>query len=150
VVRPVYVRLSPEEEAALAALSRAEDRPFRNQLLRLIREGLLRAGYLKVASSRAPARAQDNKGDPQERVLRARAGGYGARARHSADELLGEANRAFRSSFSAGHECAVCPAYAMPSNLPSDEVARRSKALRRLHFTRLALKSALVRARKSR
>jgi hypothetical protein len=49
-VRSVYVRLTANEEAALVALSRAEDRPSKTQVRRLIREGLARSGYLDPSS----------------------------------------------------------------------------------------------------
>jgi hypothetical protein len=85
---------------------------------------------------------------PAERKLRARLGGYAARVHHTGDELLREANRAYRDSFRDGHRCAVCPDVRMAAGLTAEEVVRRAEALRRAHYTRLAMLSA--RARSSR
>jgi hypothetical protein len=79
---------------------------------------------------------------PAERVLRARLGGYAARAKHDGVKLTAAARATFATSFRAGHACRVCPLVEMPSGLPEAEVVRRADALRRAHYTRLALRSA--------
>lgn len=48
----------------------------------------------------------------------------------------------FRARFAYGHECAICPPVAIPSELPVAERERRADAIFRLHFARLARRRA--------
>jgi hypothetical protein len=83
---------------------------------------------------------------PAQRVLRARVGGYAARAKHDGRELTTLARAAYRDSFRRGHSCVLCPAYRMPTGLSDAEVTRRADSLRKAHYARLSLKSAKTRA----
>jgi hypothetical protein len=74
-----------------------------------------------------------------------RLGGYATAARYDGLAITGEARTTFRESFRAGHSCKLCPVFAMPEGLPESEVARRAEALRRAHYTRLAIASGKAR-----
>lgn len=85
--------------------------------------------------------------DAALRVLRARLGGYATAARHDTRAINAKARATFRESFALGHGCALCPRVDLPVDLTDTERARRGEALRRLHYGRLALKSARTRRR---
>lgn len=74
---------------------------------------------------------------PEQRSLRARLGGLTTAARHDTREITAPARRAFLQRF----EDEVDP----DRTLPPPERARRAEAAKRLHFARLAMKSAQAR-----
>ena len=78
-----------------------------------------------------------------------RLGGLATAARHDSREINAKARDTYRTSFRSGHGCALCPIIAIPAGLPEVEVDRRAVALRRLHFTRLAIRSAQARTGKA-
>ena len=78
---------------------------------------------------------------PAERILRARLGGLTTAARHDTREITAPARAAFMSRF----EVEVDPA----GTLAPAERARRAEAARKAYFTRMALKSAQSRAKRS-
>lgn len=78
---------------------------------------------------------------PEQRALRARLGGLATAARHDTREVTAPARRAFMARF----EALVDP----DGTLPPAERARRAEAAKRLHFSRLALKSAAARKRRA-
>lgn len=73
-------------------------------------------------------------GDPSDRVLRARLGGYARAAKYDGKEMTAPARRGFDARF----EREVDP----NNELPPAERARRAEAARKAYFTRLALRSA--------
>jgi hypothetical protein len=75
---------------------------------------------------------------PEQRILRSRIGGLTTAARGHVN--TSPARAAFEARFYDG----------IPADLPAPERDRRAAAARRLHFTRLALASSLVRARRRR
>lgn len=85
--------------------------------------------------------------DAAQRVLRSRLGGYATAAKYDSREINAKARQTYRDSFQAGHECKLCPAFVMPDGLSPDEIERRALALRRGHFTRLAMASSRRRAK---
>jgi len=78
---------------------------------------------------------------PGERRLIGRLGAYTMLARHDPLEITRSAREAFRSKF----EHDVDP----DGVLPLEERLRRAEMARKAHFTRLALKSAEVRRKRS-
>lgn len=78
---------------------------------------------------------------PEQRALRARLGGLATASRHDVREVTAPARRAFLQRF----EDEVDP----DRTLPPAERARRAQAARRLHFSRLAMKSAAARKRRA-
>src|SRR5262245_26874719 len=71
-----------------------------------------------------------------QRVLRARAGGLSTAAKGHV--VVGPAHKAFQARFYAN----------LPDGLSQAEQDKRAAAARRLYFTRLALKSSVVRSEK--
>lgn len=69
----------------------------------------------------------------------ARLGGLAKAARYDGVEGTAAARATYRASFSSGHSCALCPAVAIPADLPLAERERRGLALRRAHFVRLGM-----------
>ena len=86
--------------------------------------------------------------DAQQRG-RSRLGGLATAARYDSREINAKARDTYRTSFRSGHGCALCSTITIPAGLPEVEVDRRAVALRRLHFTRLALRSAQARTGKA-
>ena len=84
---------------------------------------------------------------PAQRVLRSRLGGSATAARHDSREINAKARATYRDSFRTGHGCAVCERVDLPADLSDAERTRRAEALRKLHYGRLALKSARGRGR---
>lgn len=78
---------------------------------------------------------------PEQRSLRARLGGLSTAARHDTREITSNARAAFMARF----EREVDP----DCILPPGERARRAEAAKKLHFARLALKSAEARRRRA-
>jgi hypothetical protein len=74
---------------------------------------------------------------PEQRSMRARMGGLATAARHDSRELIRPARAAFDQKFLDE----VDP----DRSLPEDERNRRVAAARRLHFTKMAFRSAQVR-----
>jgi hypothetical protein len=79
-------------------------------------------------------------------VLAGRLGGYSRAARHDGELMTRKARQTFALSFLSGHGCKVCPRVDLPASLTDAERARRGEALRRAHYTRVALESARARA----
>jgi hypothetical protein len=88
--------------------------------------------------------------DAALRVLRSRLGGYATAARHDSRAINAKARATYRESFREGHDCVVCPRVEIPAGLTDAERDRRGEALRKLHYGRLALRSARRRRRGSR
>lgn len=86
--------------------------------------------------------------DATQRQQYSRLGGYATAARYDGHAINAKARATYRDSFRAGHGCKLCPAFTMPEGLPEAEVARRAEALRRGHFTRLAIASSRARAKR--
>jgi hypothetical protein len=82
--------------------------------------------------------------------LNSRLGGYATAARYDAMVITGKARSTYRESFRDGHRCKLCPAFTMPEGLSEGEIVRRAEALRRAHYTRLAIASGNARRRTSR
>lgn len=78
---------------------------------------------------------------PQEATLRARIGAYALHAKHDPREITQNARQAFLARFIDE----VDP----DRTLPDDERLRRAEYARKAYFARLALRSAQVRAKKS-
>jgi hypothetical protein len=78
---------------------------------------------------------------PEERSLRARMGGYAVSAKHDTREITKPAREAFMARF----ERQVDP----DGVLPEAERQRRAEAAKKLHFQRMAWKSAKVRRARS-
>jgi hypothetical protein len=76
--------------------------------------------------------------DATVKRLRARAGGLSRAARYDGLVVTARARQTFRDSFLDQ----------VPCDLPESERARRAEALRKLHYTKMALKSAVVRSKK--
>jgi hypothetical protein len=78
-------------------------------------------------------------GNPSDRILRARLGGFARAAKYSGDDLTGPARRGFEQRFLREVD---------PDNLlPEHERERRAEAARKAHMTKLALRSAQARRR---
>ena len=73
-----------------------------------------------------------------ERVLNGRIGGLKVAATHDPKVYTARARATFLASFIEQ----------VPTDLPDEERERRADALRRLHFARLALKSARARSKR--
>jgi len=80
---------------------------------------------------------------PQARKLRARQGAYAQHAKYDTRETTAAARLAFRESFAA-------KVRAEHPELGEPEVQRRADAARRAWYSGIALKSAVVRARRTR
>ena len=74
---------------------------------------------------------------PEQRVMRARAGGYAKAALYAPDELVGPARRGFLARF----------AHQVDPDLQLDDIERerRARAALRSHMQVLALRSSLAR-----
>jgi hypothetical protein len=83
-----------------------------------------------------------------QRALYSRLGGFATAAGHDSRAINAKARSTYRESFRIGHRCKLCPAFLMPEGLPESEVDRRSKALRRAHYVRLAIASGKARRRR--
>ena len=70
--------------------------------------------------------------------LAGRLGGLTRAATHDGLTVTAKARGTFSASFQDGHGCAVCNRIEIPPDLPPAERERRSVALRRLHYTRIA------------
>jgi hypothetical protein len=80
--------------------------------------------------------------------LAGRVGGLTRSAMYDGREMTAAARQRYRQSFAFGHECQLCPKVQIAAQLPLSERQRRAEALRRAHFSRLALASARARARR--
>lgn len=78
--------------------------------------------------------------DPELRRQISTLGGLGRAARESPEQMLEAANRTYRDSFRAGHQCGMCPTVTIPQDLPADEIERRAKALFSAHMRRLRMR----------
>jgi hypothetical protein len=76
---------------------------------------------------------------PEDRILRARIGGYARAAKYDAGELTAKARRGFEARF----EREVDP----EGVLPPVERARRAEAARKAYMTKLAMRSRAARRR---
>lgn len=61
------------------------------------------------------------------------------------EDIFAEAQRRFRESFQIGHACKACPAVTLDPALPDDQRRLAAERLRRLHYQRLAERSAAKR-----
>lgn len=68
-----------------------------------------------------------------------RIGGLTKAALYDSRDGTAKARDAFWNSFLEGHGCKVCAKIDIPSDLPSPERHRRADALRRRHFSSIAL-----------
>jgi len=75
-----------------------------------------------------------------------RKGGLTKAALHDGREGTAAARVAFRDSFFDGHACKVCDRIDIPPDLPAHERRRRADALRRRHYSALALAKAQKKA----
>ena len=67
---------------------------------------------------------------------------FAVQARYGSTAINERARAVYKDSFRAGHSCRLCPAIVIPEGLSGAEIDRRAVALRRAHFTRLALASS--------
>lgn len=67
-------------------------------------------------------------------------GGLSFAARNDVHASAARARAGQIASYAEGHECSLCPPTVIPADLPDEERARRSLALRKVHMKRLALK----------
>lgn len=84
------------------------------------------------------------------REQQARAGRIGGRARwihhpHAPEGIFDEAQRRFRLSFLIGHGCRACPQIDLDPTLSDEDRRLAAERLRRLHYQRLAERSAAKR-----
>lgn len=80
--------------------------------------------------------------------LAGRVGGLRRAALHDGEAMTRQARDSFRASFETGHGCSVCPRIDIPAGLPAEERRRRGEALRRAHYSAVAMASARSRAKK--
>ncbi|HVM29377.1 MAG TPA: hypothetical protein VM305_01210 [Candidatus Limnocylindrales bacterium] len=84
---------------------------------------------------------------PAERTMRARIAAFSSHLGQDGSTRTQAARRSFADSFRTGHSCRVCPSWTMPDGLSEAEITRRATIARRLHYQRIAYRSAKVRSR---